>query len=70
MDYDKLNDDLERMLCNFGRVVDARLQSICEDDFKKSVFELEQELEREYFNIEQIKMESLKDAMNERTIYV
>ena len=70
MNHQELNSELESMLEEFGSVADTRLESIDAKDFQKEIEASEKELEKEYFEIEQIKVESLKDAMNEKLVYV
>ena len=40
------------------------------EDFKNSIIKSEEKLNEEYFKIDQIRMESLKDAMNEQVVYI
>lgn len=70
MYYDKLASELDNLLENFGNEIDTRLENISSEEFKDSILKSEEKLNEEYFKIDQIKMESLKDAMNEQVVYI
>ena len=70
MYYDKLASELDNLLENFGNEIDTRLENISSEEFKDSILKSEEKLNEEYFNIDQIRMESLKDAMNEQVVYI
>lgn len=68
MYYDKLASELDNLLENFGNEIDTRLENISSEEFKDSILKSEEKLNEEYFKIDQIRMESLKDAMNEQQV--
>lgn len=70
MYYDKLASGLDNLLENFGNEIDTRLENISSEEFKDSILKSEEKLNEEYFKIDQIRMESLKDAMNEQVVYI
>lgn len=70
MYYDKLATELDNLLEIFGTEIDKRLENISSEDFKNSIIKSEEKLNEEYFKIDQIRMESLKDAMNEQVVYI
>lgn len=70
MYYDKLATELDNLLEIFGTEIDTRLENISSEDFKNSIIKSEEKLNEEYFKIDQIRMESLKDAMNEQIVYI
>ena len=70
MYYDKLASELDNLLENCGNEIDTRLENISSEEFKDSILKSEEKLNEEYFKIDQIRMESLKDAMNEQVVYI
>ena len=45
-------------------------KNISSEEFKDSILKSEEKLMEEYFKIDQIRMESFKNAMNEQIIYI
>lgn len=70
MDYNDLIANLDSALDSFGNEPDERLESMNQEAFMYSIKQSELNLNDEYFKIDQIKAESLKDAMNERVVYI
>jgi ElaB/YqjD/DUF883 family membrane-anchored ribosome-binding protein len=70
MEHSDLIATLDDVLNSYGNEVDESMESISDADFQKSVVESEKRLDEEYFNIEQIRTRSLKDALNEHEVYI
>ena len=70
MAHSDLIATLDDVLNSYGNEVDESMESISDADFQKSVVESEKRLDEEYFNIEQIRTRSLKDALNEHEVYI
>lgn len=65
MYYDKLASELDNLLEIFGTEIDIRLENINTEDFKNSIIKSEEKLTQEYLKIDQIRVKSFNDAMNE-----
>jgi len=69
--YEKeLIECLDNMLVSLGDNQDSRLDAISDDNFINSIKESEKNLDEEYFKIDQIKLESLQDAIHEKIVYI
>lgn len=70
MMYPDLSRSLDTMLEELGKEVDPRLENIKTEEFESVIKTAEESLAKDYQKIEQIKLESLRGAMNDEIVYI
>jgi len=70
MMYSNLTRALDTMLEELGSEPDPKFKDIGMEEIENKIKVAEEDLAKEYQKIEQIKLKSLQEAMNEEVVYI